>query len=104
MANNIVPFRGVILTERERGSSTPPKPTKPSTPCPVCQYLIEPTEIETRTCDRCRAKYHAPCWWRLLPIEEWVAWLRWSDSDEAFDAKGRVVDHDVICAACRQGA
>jgi len=42
--------------------------------------------------------YHEASFWRALPIERWVAYLRWykETDDETHEA-----DHDVS-SACRQ--
>jgi len=80
-------------------SEPPPRPPIMSTTCPVCASPIASNEWESIwTCGRCSMDYHEASFWRALPIERWVAYLRWykGTDDETHEA-----DHDV-CAACRQ--
>jgi hypothetical protein len=53
-------------------------------------------------CARCGVKYHEPCFWRVLPLEEWVEYVQWAiktDEDEE-DEDG----FEIICAVCREKA
>jgi len=47
------------------------------------------------TCTRCHINYHEACFWRVLPLEDFLDYWTWlNETDE---------DHrDNICAACRQ--
>jgi hypothetical protein len=71
-----------------------------STPCPVCGFPIRSDEdYDLVDCTRCAAILHGACFWRSLPLEEWVAYLRWvkeSDWDEI--GLGRA----MVCATCRK--
>jgi len=72
----------------------------PSTPCPVCAYPIRVDECEELTqCSRCRADYHTPCFWRVLPLEDWLAYWNWLNdlTDDSNHSYGR-----YFCATCRQ--
>jgi hypothetical protein len=77
---NVIAFPGVTLTARDMGPE-PPRPPRSvtSTPCPVCAAPVWSEDPEFIGCTRCHAKYHALCFWRALPISEWVAWLAWID-------------------------
>ena len=66
-----------------------------TTPCPVCGYGIRSNQFDDLIqCNRCDTIAHAPCFWRMLPLEERVAYLRWLDTEE--------MNRDFTCAACRQ--
>jgi len=69
-------------------------------PCPTFEYPIREDESEMIfNCTRCKAVYHEPCFWRVLPIADFLehwCWLRRFD-DEHFDER-----REYICAACRQ--
>jgi hypothetical protein len=43
-------------------------------------------------------EHHAPCVWRALPIQEWVAWLTGGYETPLEELDRR----DYVCAACRQ--
>ena len=60
---------------------------------------------EIEQCVRCHRDLHSACYWRQLPIEEWLHYIRWMEeqSDEEFQA-GIPFDRKTVCAACRQGA
>jgi hypothetical protein len=67
-------------------------------PWPVCGYGIRSDEFhENPRCARCQLDIHAPCFRRTLPLEEWVAFLRWVDDKSRLDDS-----RALICAACRQ--
>lgn len=68
--SNVVAFPGVILAERETGSEPPARPLVTSKPCPVCTAPIRSDDCEVIGCTRCRVEFHAPCFWRVLPISE----------------------------------
>jgi len=93
---NVVAFPGVILTKRETGSEQPPRPPVTSTPCPLCAARVWSSDMDAIGCGQCRRWYHAPCFWRVLPIAEWIAFLTWIDETSADQ------EMDFICAACRQ--
>lgn len=91
MTARVIAFPGVTLTE-----DAPARPAPISTPCRVCSYPIRSNESEgVIDCSRCGAVAHEPCFWRLLPLEEWIAYIRWITETEE-------VDRDYICAACRE--
>jgi len=96
--SNVVPFPGVTLTTRETGSDDPPRPPVTSKPCPVCAAPIRSDDFEVIRCTKCRTDYHTPCFWRVLPIAEWAAYLAWVYEAPINDLDGR----EYICAACRQ--
>ena len=95
----VVAFPGVTLTTREiRSEPPPPRPPARSTPCPVCAAPIRSDDFEVISCTRCHAGFHAPCFWRMLPINEWVAYLAWVYGAPIEDLDRR----EYVCAACRQ--
>ncbi len=96
--SNVVAFPCVTLTARETGSDDPPRPSMTSKPCPVCAAPIRSDYFDVIGCDRCRTEYHVPCWWRVLPIGEWVGYLTWVYESplEGLDRR------EYLCAACRQ--
>jgi hypothetical protein len=98
MATKVIAFPGVILTAHEIGSEPPPRPPVTFTPCPVCAAPVSSEDPDSLTCDRCRVRSHAPCWWRALPISEWVKFRTWIDDD----TREELGPHDFSCAACRQ--
>jgi hypothetical protein len=67
-----------------------------SAPCPVSAYPIRSNESEGLfACSRCHTDYHEPCFWRVLPITEFLAYWRWlNETDDA--------NQENVCAACRQ--
>jgi hypothetical protein len=59
-------------------------------------------------CARCGVKYHEPCFWRVLPLEEWVEYIQSTmetneeeepDEDEEEDEEAAF---EILCAACRE--
>src|SRR5207249_6945492 len=101
MTARLIAFPGVTLTARETETPDPPPKPVTTTPCPVCAYPIRSDEHDIAECRRCHTDYHPPCFWRGLPVAEWVAFWTWFDSE--FDSDG--ADHgsawDYLCAACR---
>jgi hypothetical protein len=95
--SNVVAFPGVILAERETGSAPPARPPVTSKPCPVCTAPIRSDDCEVIGCTRCRVEFHAPCFWRVLPISEWVVFLTWVYESPLEDLDKR----EYICVACR---
>ena len=94
----VVAFPGVILTARETDSeSQRPGPTVVTTPCPVCPAPIRSDDMEVITCTTCGTEHHSPCFWRVLPIAEWAAYLAWIYEAPLDELEGR----DYICAARR---
>jgi len=85
-------------------------PPKAPALCPICNCPVGPVEEEaTRVarCARCGVKYHEPCFWRVLPLEEWVEYIQWAmetneeedqDNDEDEEEEGV----EMVCAACRE--
>jgi len=81
------------------GPTTPAEPPrKPvtSAPCPVCTYPIRSDEFDDiLQCTRCNTAAHGPCFWRMLPLSEWLDYWAWlNETDE--------LDREYVCAACRQ--
>ena len=69
-------------------------------PCPVCSYPIRSDEdYELIDCPLCRVVARSSCCWRVLPLEEWVTYIRWVMGTDQ-DALGS--GPDMIHAACRQ--
>ena len=79
-------------------------PPKLPASCPVCNCPFEPSEegaMRVVRCARCGVQYHEPCFWRVLPLEEWVEYIQWAmetDEDEEEDDD----DFEIICAACHE--
>jgi len=104
MTARLIAFPGVTLTAREIEASEPPPKPVTTAPCPVCGYRIRSNDVyEIERCERCQRDLHSACYWRQLPIEEWLHYIRWMEeqSDEDFQA-GNPFDRETICAACRQ--
>ena len=94
--SNVIAFPGVTLTESETGSAPPPRPPVTFKPCPGCAAPIRSDDCEVIGCTRCRVEFHVPCFWRVLPIGEWVAWLDWHYNSPIEDVDRR----EYICVAC----
>jgi len=86
-------------------------PLKPSASCLVCNCPFGPSEegvLRVARCARCGVKYHEPCFWRLLPLEEWVEYLQWAmethedEDDEEEDDEEDEDGFEIVCAACRE--
>jgi len=93
-------------------------PPKPPVSCPVCNCPFGPSEegvVPVVRCEQCGTKYHEPCFWRELPLEEWVEYLQLAmgtndgeeedEDDEEEDDEDDEEDEDgfeIICAACRE--
>ena len=73
------------------------KPSGTSTPCSVCAYPIRNQDVDVVACGRCGAVAHEPCFWRALPIEAWLRYLR--RREEARPPS--TFDRRWICATCR---
>ena len=83
-------------------------PPKLPAPCPVCNGPFGPSEegiIRVVRCARCGVKHHEPCFWRVLPLEEWVEYVQsametYEEEDEADqeDEDG----FEIICGVCRE--
>jgi len=86
------------MTARVIGSAPPPRPPARSKPCPVCAAAIRSDDLDVNDCTRCRVEFHAPCFWRTLPISEWATYIAWVYEAPIEDLDGR----EYICAACRQ--
>jgi hypothetical protein len=81
-------------------------------PCPVCNCPFGPSEqaiLRVVRCARCGKKYHEPCFWRLLPLEEWVEYIQWAmetNEDEEDDGDEENEEHEdgfeIICGGCRE--
>jgi hypothetical protein len=89
----------IQLLPESRGQPQPTSDTPATTtPCPVCAAPIRSDDCDVIGCTECGTDYHSPCFWRVLPISEWTAFLAWVYETplEALDRR------DYICAACRQ--
>jgi hypothetical protein len=88
---------------KAHGIAVSPKPIpKPvtSAPCQVCAYLIRSDESEGLFhCERCERVYHEPCYWRLLPVEDFLTYWRWLDT-----APHSKEHPEYVCAACKAAA
>ena len=82
-------------------------PPKLPTSCPVCDCTFGSSEegiMRVVRCARCGVKHHEPCFWRMLPLEEWVEYVQWAmetneeDEEEEEEENG----FEIICAVCRE--
>jgi len=77
-----------------------PRAPVTSEPCPVCAGQIRSDEREgIFHCSRCLGAHHEACFWRVLPLEDFLeywSWLKRTD-DEICDEP-----REDICAACRE--
>ncbi len=80
-------------------------PPKLPASCPVCDCPFGPSEegvMRVVRCAQCGVKYHEPCFWRVLPLEEWVEYIQ--SAVETNDNEEDDEDEDgfeIVCAACR---
>ena len=74
-----------------------PRPPVTSSPCPVCSCEIRSDECEGLLyCTQCYTAYHESCFWRVLPLDEFLAYWSWlKRADDQYHL-------DYICAACRE--
>ena len=76
--------------------------------CPVCNYPFGSSEegiMRTVRCARCRVKHHEPCFWRVLPLEEWVEYIQWAMEtyeEEDEEAEKDKDGFEIICAVWRE--
>src|SRR5215467_10749139 len=86
-------------------------PPKTPASCRVCNCPFGPNEegvMRVVRCARCGVKYHEPCFWRVLPLTEWVEYLQWAletneeEDDEDEDDDEDEVGFQIICAECRE--
>ena len=79
-----------------------PKPVT-SAPCPVCAHPIRSDETEGLfSCERCKGVYHAPCYWRVLPMEDFLTYWRWLQGWNPDYENDRHPPY--VCASCKEGA
>ena len=71
-----------------------------------CDYPFGPGEttlIRVVRCAGCGVKYHEPCFWRVLPLEERAEYIQstseTNEEDEEEDDDGE--GFEIVCAACR---
>jgi|SRR5215510_366310 len=95
-----------MAKERVRESITSLKirvgdPPKLPASCPVCNCPFGSKEeglMRVARCARCGVKHHEPCFWRVLPLEDWVEYVQRSvetnEEDEEEDG------FEIICALC----
>jgi len=86
-------------------------PPKLPVSCPVCRCPFGPSNEGVMLfvrCAQCGTKYHEPCFWRVLPLEEWVEYLQWAmethedEDDEEEDDEEDEDGFEIVCAACRE--
>ena len=84
-------------------------PPKQPASCPICNCLFGPSEQAVMLvvrCARCGVKYHEPCFWRVLPLAEWVEYIqRAMENDENEEVEGDDQDEhgfEIICAVCHE--
>ena len=85
-------------------------PPKLPASCPVCNCPFGSTEEGTMRvvrCARCGVKHHEPCFWRVLPLEEWVEYVQAAmgnneeEDEEDEDDEDEEDGFEIICAVCR---
>ena len=87
-------------------------PPKSPASCRVCSCTFGPGEegvMRVVRCARCGVKYHEPCFWRVLPLEDWIEYVQWAletnqDEEEQYedDEEKNEEDFEIICAVCRE--
>ena len=54
-------------------------------------------------CARCGVKHHEPCFWRVLPLEEWVEYVQWAmETSEEENDEEHEDGFEIICGVCRE--
>jgi len=82
-------------------------PPKLPASCRVCNCAFGPGEegvVRIVRCGQCGVKYHEPCFWRVLPLEEWVEYIQLAmepNENEEEDEEGED-GFEIICAVCRE--
>ena len=87
-------------------------PPKSPASCPVCSCPFGPDEdgvMRVVRCARCGLKYHEPCFWRMLPLKEWIEYVQCAmetneDEDDEYEAEFEENEQgfERVCAVCRQ--
>jgi len=84
-------------------------PPKQLASCRICNCPLGPSEQAVTLvvrCARCGVKYHEPCFWRGLPLSEWVEYIqRAMENDANEEDEGDDQDEDsfeIICAVCHE--
>ncbi len=81
-------------------------PPKVPAACPVCNCPFGPSEegvMRIVRCARCGVKHHEPCFWRVLPLGEWVEYIHWAMENDANEEDEEDEDgFEIMCAACRE--
>src|SRR5262245_28281391 len=101
-----------MAKERVRESITSLKirvgdPPKLPASCPVCNCPFGSKEealMRVVRCARCGVKHHEPCFWRVLPLEEWVEYVQAAmenNEEEGEDDEDEEDGFEIICAVCR---
>ena len=95
-------YQGDISHVFGTGYVVSPRRPVTSAPCPVCTSDIRSDECEGLLyCTRCYAAYHEACFWRVLPIEDFLAywaWLKRPDDEHGDEHR------DYVCATCRHAS
>jgi len=79
-------------------------PPKLPASCPVCDCPFGSSEegiMRVVRCARCGVKHHEPCFWRMLPLEEWVEYVQWAMETNEEDEEEEN-GFEIICAVCRE--
>src|SRR5215831_8699850 len=90
-----------MAKERVRESITSLKirvgdPPKLPASCPVCNCPFGSKEeglMRVVRCARCGVKHHEPCFWRVLPLEEWVEYVEGGCGDQRQGGRRWLRDH-----------
>jgi len=98
-----------MAKERVRESITSLKirvgdPPKLPASCPVCNCPFGSKEdglMRVVRCARCGVKHHEPCFWRVLPLEDWVEYVQRSvETNEEEEEDEEEDGFEIICALC----
>jgi hypothetical protein len=65
------------VAEHPRGRSPETSGIVPCLQLPLGAYRRRHL-LRVVRCARCGAKHHEPCFWRMLPLEEWVEYIQWA--------------------------
>jgi hypothetical protein len=90
-------------------------PPKSQASCQVCSCPFGSGEegiMRVVRCARCSVKYHETCFWRMLPLKEWIEYVQWAmeTSEDEDDEEDEDEDEEqeneqgfeVVCAVCRE--
>jgi hypothetical protein len=88
----------LVSQKAEEVEEAEPAALETASRCPVCAYLIRGNDSFVEQCERCGVIAHEVCFWRALPIEEWLLYIRWREEGP----RPSVYSRGPICAECRR--